>query len=205
MLKVGLTGGLASGKTFVAGVLEGLGCHVAYADRMGHETLEPGGEAYEAVISRFGREIVGENGTIDRKKLGAVVFADKSRLDELNALIHPHVFRRQEAFFNEVARADPHAVAVIEAAIMIETGSYKRYDKLVLAACPPEIQLERYMQREGATERQARARLERQMPLSEKKKYADYLIDTSGTKDDTERQVRQVYAQLKELASCKAG
>lgn len=201
MLKVGLTGGLASGKTFVAGVLEGLGCRVAYADRMGHETLEPGGDAYDAVIGRFGREIVSEDGSIDRKKLGAVVFADKSRLDELNALIHPHVFRRQEAFFDEVAQADPHAVAVIEAAIMIETGSYKRYDKLVLAACPPETQIARYMTREGASEAQARARLARQMPLAEKREYADYIIDTSGTKDDTERQVREVYARLKELAS----
>lgn len=201
MLKVGLTGGLASGKSFVAGVLEGLGCRVAYADRMGHEILEPDGEAYSDVIREFGSSIVSADGSIDRKKLGALVFADKSRLGELNALIHPHVFRRQEAFFDEAARADPHAVAVIEAAIMIETGSYKRYDKLILAACPAEVQIERYMTREGASEAEARARLDRQMPLDEKRKYADYIIDTSGTKDDTERQVRKVYAQLKELAS----
>jgi len=200
MLKVGLTGGLASGKTFVAGILEALGCRVAYADRMGHETLQPGGDAYDDVVRAFGPDIVAEGGSIDRKKLGAIVFAEKHRLDELNALIHPHVFRRQEAFFAEAGRADPHAVAVIEAAIMIETGSYKRYDKLVLAACPPEVQIERYMNREGATAAQARARLERQMPLSEKRKYADYVIDTSGTKDATERQVRGTYAQLKEFA-----
>jgi dephospho-CoA kinase len=201
MVKVGLTGGLASGKTFVAGVFERLGCRVAYADRMGHETLEPGGEAYHDVIRTFGPSIVAENGSIDRKKLGAIVFAQNSRLDELNALIHPHVFRRQEAFFAEVERADSKAVAVVEAAIMIETGSYKRYDKLVLAACPPEVQIRRYMHREGASEAQARARLDRQMPLDEKRKYADYVIDTSGTKVDTERQVREVYAILKELAS----
>jgi dephospho-CoA kinase len=201
MVKVGLTGGLASGKTFVAGVFERLGCRVAYADRMGHETLEPGGEAYHDVIRTFGPSIVAENGSIDRKKLGAIVFAQNSRLDELNALIHPHVFRRQEAFFAEVERADSKAVAVVEAAIMIETGSYKRYDKLVLAACPPEVQIRRYMHREGASEAQARARLDRQMPLDEKRKYADYVIDTSGTKVDTERQVRDVYAILKELAS----
>jgi dephospho-CoA kinase len=201
MLKVGLTGGLASGKTFVAGVLEGLGCRVGYADRMGHEILEPDGEAFADVIREFGYGIVSTNGAIDRKKLGAVVFADKARLDLLNALVHPHVFRRQEAFFDAVERDDPKAVAVIEAAIMIETGSYKRYDKLLLAACPPAVQIQRYMSREGATEAQARARLDRQMPLAEKQKYADYIIDTSGTKDDTERQVRDVYAQLKELAS----
>jgi len=201
MLKVGLTGGLASGKTFVAGVFERLGCRVAYADRMGHETLEPGGEAYHDVIRAFGPAIVAENGSIDRKKLGAIVFAQNSRLDELNALIHPHVFRRQEAFFAEAERADSKAVAVVEAAIMIETGSYKRYDKLLLAACPPEVQIRRYMHREGASEAQARARLDRQMPLDEKRKYADYVIDTSGTKVDTERQVRDVYAILKELAS----
>jgi len=201
MLKVGLTGGLASGKTFVAGVLEGLGCQVAYADRMGHEILEPDGEAFADVIREFGSEIVSAAGSIDRRKLGAAVFADKARLDRLNALVHPHVFRRQEAFFDAVERDDPKAVAVIEAAIMIETGSYKRYDKLVLAACPPEVQIQRYREREGATEAQARARLDRQMPLAEKREYADYVIDTSGTKDYTERQVRKVYAQLKELAS----
>lgn len=200
MLKVGLTGGLASGKTFVAGVLEKLGCHVAYADRMGHETLDPGGEAYEDVIRAFGREILTPNGSIDRKKLGSIVFAERTRLDELNSLIHPHVFRRQEAFFAEVERADPAGVAVVEAAIMIESGSYKRYDKLVLAVCPPEMQIRRFMARDGATEAPARARLERQMPLAEKIRYADFVIDTSGAKEDTERQVREVYCQLKELA-----
>ena len=200
MLKVGLTGGLATGKTYVAGLLEKLGCYVIHADRLGHEVLLPGGEAHDDVVAEFGSEIVAADGTIDRKALGSVVFSNPDRLEALNAIVHPHVFRRQDGFFDDVARKDPRAVVVCEAAIMIETGSYKRYDRLILTACPPELQIQRYVEREGATDDEARERLARQMPLDDMKKFADYIIDTSGAKADTEQQVRQVYLQLKKEA-----
>ena len=198
MLKVGLTGGLASGKTFVARLLEELGCHLLQADRLGHEVLRPGGEAREDVIGEFGPGILAGNGEIDRKALGALVFADPARLKALNALVHPHVFRRREEWFRALAGREPAAIGVVEAAIMIESGSYKRYDKLILAACPAELQIARYREREGASEDEARARLSHQMPLSEKRKYADYIVDTSGSEEETGRQVRVIYRRLKE-------
>ncbi len=197
MLKVGLTGGLASGKTFVARLLEDLGCHVIQADRLGHEVLRRGGEAYDGVIREFGAEILAPDGEVDRKALGKIVFSDPARLATLNSLVHPHVFQRQQEFFDQVARSDAHGIAVVEAAIMIETGSCKRYDRLVLTVCPPEVQIRRFMERDGATEEEARHRLERQMPLEEKRKFADYVIDTSGAKEETARQVRAVYQRLR--------
>ena len=193
MLKVGLTGGLASGKTFVAGVFEQLGCAVISADRLGHEALRRGSAAFPAVVAEFGDAIVGEDGEIDRKALGEIVFADEAQLKQLNALVHPHVFQKQEKLFAEIAGRDPQAVVVSEAAIMIESGSYARYDRIVVTVCPPELQIRRYSEREGASEAEARARLARQMPLEEKRKYADFVIDTSGTKQETRRQARELY------------
>ena len=196
MLKVGLTGGLASGKTFAAGLLAEHGCHVIHADRLGHEALLPDSEAYPAVIQEFGCDILRADGEIDRKILGKLVFSDPERLEVLNSLVHPYVFRRQEEFFTRVAADDPAGVAVVEAAIMIEVGSYKRYDRLVVTYCAPEQQIERFLEREGGSEEDARARLARQMPLAEKRNYADYIIDTSGSKQDTARGVEQVYRKL---------
>ena len=201
MLKVGLTGGLASGKTHVARQLEDLGCHVVHADQLGHEALEPGSECYKQVVAEFGREIVTDGGEIDRKALGALVFPDPERLKTLNSFVHPYVFRRQEEFFQQTERADPSGIAVVEAAIMIESGSYKRYGQLILTVCPPEMQIERFRGRSGATEQEARARLDRQMPIEEKRRYADYIIDTSGTYEETARQVRDVYEKLRQAAA----
>jgi len=116
-------------------------------------------------------------------------------------LVHPHVFRRQEQLLEQIRERDPGAVVVSEAAIMIESGSYKRYDCLIVTVCPPELQIERYCEREGASEADARARLARQMPLEEKRKYADYVIDTSGTKAETARQVGELYRRLKQEAA----
>jgi len=197
MLKVGLTGGLASGKTFVATLLENHGCHVIHADRIGHEVLLPEGEAYPAVVQEFGCDILQPDGHIDRKILGKLVFADPKRLELLNELVHPHVFRRQEEFFARVAAQDPAGIAIVEAAIMIEVGSYKRYDRLIVTYCSPEQQIERFREREGASEADARARLERQMPLDAKRKFADYVIDTSGPKGETARRVEEVYQKLR--------
>ena len=201
MLKVGLTGGLASGKTHVARLLEGLGCHVIHADRLGHEALQQTSEVYAQVVAEFGTDIVEENGEIDRKALGALVFPDLERLKVLNSLVHPYVFRRQEEFLEETNRQDPDGIAIVEAAIMIESGSYKRYDRLILTVCPPETQIQRFCAREGATEEEARARLDRQMPLEEKRRFADFIIDTAGTFEETAEQTRRVYQELKRLTA----
>ena len=197
MLRVGLTGGFATGKSFVGQAMVKLGCVLLQADQVGHAVLAPDGEAYTGVIAEFGRGIVDADGAINRKRLGEIVFRDAHRLAKLNALVHPAVFARQEAWF---ARQAPDAVAVVEAAIMVETGSYLRYDRLVLTVCRPELQIARAMARDGLSEAQVHERLARQMPESEKRKYAHYVIDTSGTPEDTLEQTAQVCAQLKRSA-----
>ena len=201
MLKVGLTGGLACGKSFVAEELARLGCFVVHADEIGHEVLAPGGDAYVSVIAEFGRDILNAEGQIDRRLLAARVFGDSERLARLNALVHPAVFRREDQLMSEFAARDPHGIAVVEAAILIETGSYRRFDRMVLVTCEEEQQVERALRREGAVETDVRARLSRQMPLAEKRKYADFVIDTNGDKEDTIRQTRAVYEALRSIES----
>jgi dephospho-CoA kinase len=199
MLKVGLTGGLASGKTFVGEVLASSGCLLIQADELGHEVLAPGGEAYDSVVREFGREILTDGGLIDRQRLAALVFASPGQLARLNALVHPSVVRREEESIAEFAAREPRGIAVVEAAILIETGSYKRFDRIILVWCAEEQQVERALRREGAEEGGVRARISRQMPLQEKRKFADFVIDTSGRKEDTLRQARAVYEALRRI------
>ena len=196
MLRVGLTGGLASGKSFVGRALADLGCLLIQADELGHQVLEPGGEAYDGVIREFGSGILRADGTIDRPRLGALVFQDPQRLTVLNALVHPPVWARESRLLEEYAAAHPHGIAVVEAAILVETGSYRNYAKLIVAVCSEEQQIERAMSRDGMTREQVLDRLSRQMPLAEKIKYADYVIDTSGAKENTLAQTRVVYQSL---------
>lgn len=202
MLRIGLTGGLATGKSTVGQELSRLGCRVLRADDLGHAVLEKGGEAYEPVIQAFGREILRPDGEIERSRLAGIVFHDEDKLKLLNSLVHPAVFSREEAWMQQVEDADPCAIAVVEAAILVETGSHRRFHKLVLAVCGEEQQIERAMARGGVTREQALARISRQMPLAEKKKFADYLIDTSRTMDDTIQQVAHLYESLRGLNAC---
>jgi len=201
MLKVGLTGGLACGKSFVGQALAGMGCLLVQADELGHEALLRGGAAYDGVVAEFGREILNPAGEIDRKALAAQVFGAPERLARLNAMVHPPVLRREEELIAEFARREPDGIAVVEAAILIETGSYRRFDKMILVTCAEEQQVERAMRRQGAAMEDVRARLGRQMPLAEKRKYADFVIDTSGDKDETLRQTREVYDALRRRSS----
>ncbi len=200
MIKVGLTGGLASGKSFIGSELGRLGAHVLEADKLGHAILMPDGEAYADVVKLFGADILAADKTVDRKKVGAIVFKDPEKLKQLNSLVHPHVFNRQKQFFTQLEACDPDAVAVIEAAIMVESGSYKNYDRLILAACPRDVQIARFVEREKSTVEEAESRLDRQMPLEEKRRYADFVIDTAGTKSQTLAQVEDVYHKLRSEA-----
>ena len=200
MLRVGLTGGLATGKSLVGDALVNLGCHLLQADQVGHAVLAPDGEAYAAVIAQFGTGIVDPGGVINRKRLAGIVFGDPAQLTRLNALVHPAVFARQEAWFAEIAAREPKAVAIVEAAIMVETGSFRRYDRIILTVCREEQQIARAMARDGLTEVQVRERIARQLPESEKRKKANYVIDTSGTLDQTLEQTAQVCAILKRNA-----
>lgn len=199
MLRVGLTGGYATGKSFVANELERLGCRLIYADKLGHEALLPSGEAYRAIIQLFGHDILSD-GLIDRKKLGQIAFGHPDRLNRLSELIHPAVFHAEEKLVREYARLDPSVIVVIEAAILIETGRYKILDRIIVTTCSAETQIVRAMKRDGLTREQVAARLANQMPLEEKSRYADYLVNTDGPKEATLAGVNQIFAQLRELA-----
>jgi dephospho-CoA kinase len=199
MLKVGLTGGLACGKSFVGEVLRDYGCLVIQADELGHAVLAPGGEAYDDVVREFGSGILDAAGRIERRTLAAQVFGAPGRLATLNSLVHPPVFRREDLLLTEFAAREPQGIAVVEAAIMIETGSYRRYDRIVLVVCGEEQQRERALRRDGASESDVSARLSRQMPLEEKRKHAHFVIDTSGEKEDTVRQTRVVFQELRRI------
>ena len=201
MLKVGLTGGIASGKTFVVGLLRDFGCHVLDADATAHQVMEPGQPAHAEIVARFGAEILDPAGRIDRPRLGAIVFADAAERAALNAIVHPRVYEAQARWLAEVAAGDPGGIAVIDAALMIETGSWRRFDRLVVVHCQPEIQLARLMERNGLTREAAGARIAAQLPVAEKLRYANFTIDTSAGFDDTRRQVELLYRQLRELAA----
>ncbi len=196
MLRVGLTGGLASGKTFVGHALANLGCHLIEADELGHEVLLPGAEAYDAVVREFGPGVLAPDGLIDRRRLAQEVFGRPDRLAKLNSLVHPPVLRREEEMLREIEARDPDGIAILAAAILIETGSYKRCDKVILVVAGHDQQIARATDR-GLSRTEALARIGRQMSLEEKRKYADYVIDTSGEKEDTLRQVEQVYRALR--------
>ena len=199
MLRVGLTGGLASGKSFVGHSLADLGCYLIEADQLGHEVMLPGAEAYDAVVREFGPGILDPGGQIDRRKLSALVWDHPQRLEKLNTFIHPAVRAREERRMAEIAQTDPHAIAVVAAAILVETGSYRNFDKLIVAACTPEQQMERALKRGSYSKEEILARLSRQLPIEDKVRLADYVIDTSGSKESTLEQVRSVYQSLRSL------
>ncbi len=199
MLKAGLTGGLATGKSFVGEALASMGCYLIKADELGHQVLLKGGEAYEGVVREFGAGILGDDGEIDRQRLAALVFDDPARLEVLNGLVHPPVIQREELWITGIAARDPAAIVVVEAAILIETGSYKRFDRLIIVVCNEEQQLQRAMERGGASREKVLARIRRQMPLEEKRKFAHYVIDTSGSKEATIRQTTEVYNLLRSI------
>jgi dephospho-CoA kinase len=199
MLSIGLTGGLATGKSVVGKELEALGAYVIRLDDLGHEVLLPDGEAYAAVVAEFGPEILNPDSTINRRLLGERVFADPARLKKLNDLTHPPIQARAKALRDAYAAEHADGIVVAEAAILIETGSHKECDRLVLAHCRSEQQIERAMERDGLTREEVMNRISRQMPLEDKKKFANYVIDTSGTKENTLEQTRAVYEVLQKL------
>jgi len=191
MRKIGLTGGIASGKSTVAAMLRELGFDVIFADEISRRLLDPGQAAYEETVREFGREIVRPDGTLDRKKIAAIVFADRAQLARLNAIIHPRVEAQILKQFADWEREENRPVAFVEAALLVEAGYMKNLDGLVVTWCRPEQQVERLVAR-GMTEEEARARIGAQMPVEEKLKLADHKIDCSGSIEETRRQVGEL-------------
>jgi dephospho-CoA kinase len=200
MLKVGLTGSIAVGKSFVLEAFRELGCHVLDADKTAREVVEPGTEGLKQIVDHFGDDVLQPDGSLDRKKLGRIVFNDEAKRQLLNSIVHPLVIDEQNKWLERCERDDPRGVAIVDAALMIESGGYKRFDKLIVVWCRPEIQLERLMLRDGLSTDEATRRVAAQMPQEQKKSYADYLIDTSLGFDDTRRQATEIFGQLSVLS-----
>ena len=196
MLKVGLTGSIAVGKSFVLGVLAELGCRVLDADSTAREVVAPGTRGLSAVVDAFGREILREDGTLDRTSLGAIVFSDEAKRQLLNSILHPFIIAAQDDQIRRWQEETPEGIAVVDAALMIESGGYRRFDKLIVVHCRPEAQLARLISRDALTPEEAAKRIAAQMPQAEKMKYADYLIDTSAGFDDTRAQTEAVFREL---------
>ena len=207
MLRVGLTGGIGCGKSTVAGMMGELGCHVLNADKMAHALSAPGEPAYEEIVRQFGRNVLAANGSVDRARLAAIVFADAEKLAALNAIVHPPVLRALDRELDRQAQADPHGIAVIEAALLIEAGYHHKLDRLVVVTCTREQQLERLTNPafgRGMSHEQAENRIASQMPLEQKRKLAHDEIDASGSLDYTKRQVRGLVEQFRQAASSQA-
>ena len=196
MLKVGLTGSIAVGKSFVLGVLAELGCQVLNADVTAREVVAPGSPGLQLVVEAFGKEILTADGNLDRSKLGEIVFADEQKRLRLNSILHPFVIAAQDERMRKWESDDPKGIAVIDAALMIESGGYRRFDKLIVVHCRPEVQLQRLMSRDGLDRGQAEQRIAAQMAQEEKKKFADFLIDTSDGFEDARQQTEAVFRQL---------
>ncbi|HKO97039.1 MAG TPA: dephospho-CoA kinase [Pyrinomonadaceae bacterium] len=200
MLRVGLTGSIGVGKSFVAGVFAELGCHVMDADDVARDVVAPGSEALARIVSEFGATMLQANGALDRQKLGAVVFANSGKRKRLNLLLHPYIIHEQDLRLREWEATDPQGIGIVDAALMIESGGSKRFDKLIVVHCRPEIQLARLMARNNFSREEAEQRIKSQMSQEEKLAFADYAIDTSDGFEDTRKRAEEVYRALVELA-----
>jgi len=200
MLKVGLTGSIAVGKSHVCDVFRELGCRVLDADRTARDVVRKGTPGLSKIVEAFGQSVIAADGELDRPKMAAIVFADEEKRLLLNSIVHPLVFEAQNQWLADREAEDPDGIAIVDAALMIESGGYKRFDKLIVVWCEPDIQLQRLKRRDRLSEDEAEKRVRSQMPQDEKKKFADFLIDTSGSFESTRVQCIQVHRSLQELS-----
>ncbi len=204
MLRVGLTGSIAVGKSYVSAVLAELGCHVLDADATAREVVARGTPGLKKVAETFGGAVLLADGTLDRAGLGAIIFADEKKRRLLNSILHPFIIAAQDEQLSSWESEDPSGVGVIDAALMIESGGYKRFDKLIVVHCDPEVQLARLMARNNLTREEAQSRVAAQMPQAEKIRYADFLIDNSGDLPATRLRTEEVYKELRALSEQQA-
>jgi dephospho-CoA kinase len=205
MLKVGLTGGIACGKSVVADMFAARGVHVVKADEIAHRLMRPGEAVYAAVVEKFGPHILDQDGSINRQKLAAVAFAARQpRIEELNRLVHPAVVAEQDRWSEQIGREDPAGLAMVEAALIFEAGLRGHFDRIVVVVCNPEQKIERLALRLGIDLAAAGAEVERrsraQWPDEEKARLADMVIRNAGSLDETAQQVGRVFAELKRQA-----
>jgi dephospho-CoA kinase len=212
LLKVGLTGGIASGKSVVGQMLVALGAYAVQADEIARQLMQPGESVYYDVVAHFGRDILNYDGSVNRSKLAEAAFgktapSTASRIEELNRLVHPAVIRRQDEWMAETGRQHPHAVVIVEAALILEAGAAKAFDRLIVVSCTDEQRIARFAGRQKITIESARKEVARRMAAqlseAEKIKAADYVIDNSNSLDHTQEQVRQVWEILHSEAIAK--
>ena len=205
MLKVGLTGGIASGKSAVGEMFVALGAHLIQADRIAHELMHPGQPVYAEIVRHFGPGILNLDGTINRPKLADAAFDSRpekksSEVNELNRIVHPAVIRRQEEWMGQIGRLHPRAIAIVEAALIIEAGAAGRFDRLIVVTCRDEQRVKRFAARHHlsleAARQEVTRRMAAQLPDAEKIKAADYVIDNAGSLDGTREQVHEVWQRL---------
>lgn len=203
MLIVGLTGGIASGKSLVAGVFQNLGAHIIDADRLVHELLEHDQQAWDEVVEHFGKEILHPDKSIDRRKLGEVVFTDSEERLWLNSCLHPKVFEAYRAQVKRISTHEPDSIVVFDAALLIESGFHRNMDRTVVVYADEDQQRVRLMERNNLTGEQALTRIRSQMPLFEKQELADYVISNTGSREKTERDAHEIFMKLKREAERK--
>jgi len=196
LLKVGLTGGIASGKSIVLKLLKALGCHTIDADDIVHALYRPESETYRKLAEVFSRDILDSLGRIDRKKLGKIIFSDVEKRKCLNEIVHPAVLDEVKKRLEEYSLRVQDGIAVVDAALLIESGSFVRYDKIIVVVAHREIRLKRLMMRDVSEREEALRKIEAQMPDVEKRKFSDYVIENSGTRQELEKQTRDVHACL---------
>ena len=204
MLKVGLTGGIASGKSAVGEMFVKRGAHLIQSDAVAQWLMQPGRPVYDEVVRSFGREILNVDGTINRPKLAEAAFGQAGgaspRVQELNAIVHPAVIAHENEWMEDIGARDPDAIAIVEAALILEARAARRFDRLIVVTCDPEQRVQRFAQRMGISEDAARAEVTRRMaaqiPDEEKIKAADFVIDNSGSLISTEQQVQKVFEAL---------
>jgi dephospho-CoA kinase len=209
LLKVGLTGGIASGKSVVGGMFAELGAHLIQADQIAHQLMQPGEPVYREIVRQFGSGILNGDGTVNRARLAQEAFGSaeagtKSRIEVLNRMVHPAVIERQDEWMQEVGRKDPTAVAMAEAALIVEAGAAPRFDRLIVVTCRPEQRIGRWAERVHVdyetARREVARRMAAQLPEEEKIRVADFVIDNSGSLDATKTQVSSLYRQLQSEA-----
>ncbi len=197
MLTIGLTGGIAAGKDSVAQILETQGAEIIDADKIARKLLEPGQAAFDKVVSAFGRDILDFEGSIDRKILADIVFKDETKREDLNSILHPAIIDEEWNKVLAVKRRNPEAIAVINAALLIESGNYKDVDKVILVVANEALVIKRLMERDGLSREEALSRIASQMPEDEKRNYADYIIENNGSLEELRKKVRQLFKALK--------
>jgi dephospho-CoA kinase len=200
MLRVGLTGSIGVGKSFVASVFVELGCHVVDADETSRAVVVPNSPGLAKVMNEFGKEFIRTDGTLDREKLGALIFAEPSKRLALNSILHPYIIAEQDKLLRSWELQDPDGIGIVDAALMIESGGSKRFDKLIVVHCNDDVQTDRLMVRNGLTREEAQKRVSAQMSQEEKKAFADYLIDTTAGFESARKQTEEVFHELRPLS-----